>query len=365
MLPEQTESADATEVVEAREADPRAVDAAASGDPADVRDDPAADDAGTQGGPDPSGHPLVQDLVLNPGRWRIWPAVAVLRWLQRRMRSATPRLVFRSRPSLGFAGSEVHDIQLRAEHIDLVLNAPGLAASGSALPTADIARIVADYLDGGALAAWLDGPGDRFMHLLEDAQLLNNPAYALMAGDHVELLTLTADLVGRSAPLTAAAGGELSAPGEDQPSGALAFSGAFLGTASASGLRALFRAFTGLTTDVEEFAGGTVPIGRPARVRLAFGRMLGLSCELPSAGIAVHIRGGDNPVAPAWARDPRRRRSLHLLAASYIGAPSPEARLYLWLDPDNAPRAALDGTTAFGGLAVLGRSSQPVRLPIG
>ena len=335
MPPEQTRSADAAEVDETRDAS------------------------------DPAGHPLVQDLVLNPGRWRIWPAVAVLRWLQRRMRSATPRLVFRSRPSLGFAGSEVHDIQLRAEHFDLVLNAPGLAASGSALPAADIARVVTDYLGGGALAAWLDGPGDRFMHLLEDAQLRNSPAYALMAGDHVEMLTLAADLVGRSAPLTAAAGGELRAPGDDQPSGALAFSGAFLGTASASGLRALFCAFTGLTTDVEEFAGGTVSVARPARVGLAFGRMLGSSCELPSAGIAVHIRGGGDPAAPAWARDPRRRRSLHLLAESYIGAPSPDARVYLWLDPDNAPRAALDGTTAFGGLAVLGRSSEPVQLPIG
>ena len=364
MPPEQTESADATQVVEARDAGPGGVDAPASGNSADPQDDPAADDAGPRDGPDPARHPLVQDLVLNPGRWRIWPAVAVLRWLQRRMRSATPRLVFRSRPSLGFAGSEVHDIQLRAEHIDLVLNAPGLAASGSALPTADIARIIADYLGGGALAAWLDGPGDRFMHLLEDAQLQNNPAYALMAGDHVEMLTLTADLVGRSAPLTAVAGGELKASGKDQPSGALAFSGAFLGAASASGLRALFRAFTGLTTDVEEFSGGTVPIGRPARMGLAFGRMLGLSCELPSAGIAIHIRGGGDPAAPAWVRDPRRRRSLHLLAESYIGAPSPEARVYLWLNPDNAPPAALDGTTAFGGLAVLGHSSQPVRLPI-
>ena len=361
MPPEQAEPDDAAEVAEPRAAGPDADDAPAG----DGRDDaPVPDDAAARDEAESMRHPLVQDLVLNPGRWRIWPAVAVLRWLQRRMRSATPRLVFRSRPSLGFAGSEVHDIQLRPEHIDLVLNAPGLATSGSALPSADIARIAADYLDGGALAAWLDGPGDRFMHLLEDAQRHNNPAYALLAGDRVEMLTLAADLVGRSAPLTAAAGGELKAPGADQPSGALGFSGAFLGTASASGLCALFRAFTGLTTDVEEFAGATVPTGRPARVGLAFGRMLGSSCELPNAGIAVHVRGGGEPDAPRWAGDPLRRRSLHLLAASYIGGPSPEARIYLWLDPDNAPAAALDGTAAFGGLAVLGRSTRPVRLPI-
>ena len=314
--------------------------------------------------PDPGRHPLVQDLVLNPSRWRIWPAVAVLRWLQRRMQSGTPRLVFRSRPSLSFAGSEVHDILFRQEHIDLVLNAPGLAAAGSALPTADIARIVADYLDGGALAAWLDGPGDRFMHLLEDAQLRNNPAYALMAGGQVESLSLASDLVGGSAPLTAGGSGKLEDPGGRQPEGAVGLAGGFLGPASASGLNALLQAFTGLPTQVDEFAGATITTGRPAYIGGAFGRMLGTQCRLPTAGVEINLEGGDDPRTQAWAREALRRQSLHLLASQYIGAPSPEARLYLWLDVGNAPPAALDGNAAFGGLAVLGESTERVRLPL-
>ena len=314
--------------------------------------------------PDPGRHPLVQDLVLNPSRWRIWPAVAVLRWLQRRMQSGTPRLVFRSRPSLSFAGSEVHDILFRPEHIDLVLNAPGLAAAGSALPTADIARIVADYLDGGALSAWLDGPGDRFMHLLEDAQLRNNPAYALMAGGQVDALSLASDLVGGSAPLTAGSGGKLEDPGGRQPEGAVGLAGGFLGPASASGLSALLQAFTGLPTQVDEFAGATITTARPAYIGGPFGRMLGTRCRLPTAGVEINLEGGDDPRTQAWAREALRRQSLHLLASQYVGAPSPEARLYLWLDVGNAPPAALDGNAALGGLAVLGESTERVRLPL-
>lgn len=325
---------------------------------------PAAPDDDGDREADPVGHPLVQDLILNPTRWRIWPAVAVLRWLQRRMQKGTPRLVFRSRPSLGFAGSEVHDVMARTAHIDLVLNAPGLAAAGSPLPSADISRIVADYLEGGPLAAWLDGPGDRFMHLLEDAQLQNNPAYALMAGGRVEALSLAADLVGRSAPLAARAGGDLRAPDTDTPTGAAGLAGAFLGAPSASGLRALFQAFTGLAVEVEEFSGATVPIARPARVGLRVGMMVGMSCRLPSAGVAINLDGADDEAALAWAREPVRRESLHRLATSYIGAPSPEARIFLLLDADAAPAAALDGGAALGGLAVLGRGSQRVRLPL-
>ena len=30
------------------------------------------------------GHPLARDVMLNPSRWRLWPAVAVLRWLLRK-----------------------------------------------------------------------------------------------------------------------------------------------------------------------------------------------------------------------------------------------------------------------------------------
>ena len=163
----------------------------------------------------PDQHPLVRDLLLHPYRWRIWPAVSILRWLQRRMSNA-PRLVFRSQPSLSFASSEVRDLRLHDDRMDLVLNAPGLAATGSPLPASDIARIIADHYEGGALGTWLDGPGDRFMHLLEHVQMRSNPAFALVAVGRVEAFALARDLVGRSAPLTAGGDGTLDATHEEE-----------------------------------------------------------------------------------------------------------------------------------------------------
>ncbi len=320
-------------------------------------------------GPNPAGsdhpdqHPLVRDLLLHPYRWRIWPAVAILRWLQRRMSNA-PRLVFRSQPSLSFAASEVRDLRLHDDRMDLVLNAPGLATAGSPLPASDIARIIADDYEGGALGTWLDGPGDRFMHLLEDVQMRSNTAFALGAGGRVEAFALIRDLVGRSAPLNAGGNGTLDTTNGQEPDGALALAALFLGPVSASGLRGLVQAFTRLPARVVEFAGARIATARPARVGAPMGLMLGVRCELPSAGVDIHIEGGTHPEAPAWAGSARRRRSLHLLATAYIGAVSPEARLYLWLDGANVPPAALGKDTALGGLAVLGTSAVPVRLPL-
>ena len=313
---------------------------------------------------DPARHPLVQNLLLHPSRWRIWPAVAVLKWLQSRMRDRPGRLAFRSKPSLSFQGSEVHDIQFATHGMDIVLNAPGLATSGSPLPSSDIARIVADHLRGGPLSAWLDAPVDSLMQVVQESQLQCNAAFALMGGGRLEASLLAADAMGASAPLSAGPGGELKLPGTTAPEGAVGLAAAFLGPASASGLKALFEAFTGLTTDIVEFAGATVPIGRPARVGLTFGLMLGRQCTLPTAAVEIHLQGGSRASAVAWAREPARRNSLHLLASSHIGGSSPEARVYLWLSPDNVPPAAFDGHTALGGLAVLGRSKEPVRLPL-
>ena len=311
----------------------------------------------------PDRHPLVRDLLRHPHRWRIWPAVAILRWLQRRMSNA-PRLVFRSQPSLSFAASEVRDLRFRDDRMDLVLNAPGLATAGSALPASDIERIIADHHEGGALGTWLDGPGDRFMHLLEDVQMESNPAFALVAGKRVAAFALARDLVGRSAPLTAGGDGALDATGDGEPEGALALAALFLGPVSASGLRGLFQAFTRLPVRVVEFTGAQTATARPARVGAPMGLILGVSCELPAAGVEIHIEGGTHREAPAWARSAARRRSLHLLATAYIGAVSPEARLFLVLDGTNAPPATLDKDTALGGLAVLGTSDVPVRLPL-
>ena len=318
----------------------------------------------TRNAPSPRQHPLVQDLMLNPARWRIWPAVAVLRWLQRLTDASAPKLVYRSHPSLAFAGSEVRDILLREDQIDVVLNAPGLAAAGSPLPSSDISRIIADHHVGGAISAWLDGPSDRFMHVLEEVQMRSDAAFALLAGGGIEAFALTRDLVGRSAPLNAKQGGELLDLDVPQPQGAVALAGLFLGPVSASGLQGLFRAFTGLPARVREFAGAVIEVGRPAQIGQPIGLMLGASCDLPAAGVEVHMDGGDRREAQAWARDATRRASLHFLATAYVGAPSPAVRVYLRLDPGNVPPAAFDDETALGGLAVLGGSGVPVVLPL-
>ena len=320
---------------------------------------PARDDQELQ----PDQHPLIRDLLRHSHRWRIWPAVAILRWLQRHMSNA-PRLVFRSQPSLSFASSEVRDLRLRDDRMDLVLNAPGLATAGSPLPASDIERIIEDHYEGGALGTWLDGPGDRFMHLLEDVQMRSNPAFALVAGGRVEAFAMARDLVGRSAPLNAGGDGTLDAAGDEEPDGALALAALFLGPVSASGLSGLVQAFTRLPARVVEFTGAETATARPARVGAPMGLILGISCELPAAGIEIHIEGGGHREAQSWARSAARRRSLHLLATAYIGAVSPEARLFLVLDGANAPPATLGGDTTLGGLAVLGTSDVPVRLPL-
>ena len=314
-------------------------------------------------------HPLVVDLMLEPHRWEIWPAVAVLRWVLRSASASMDRrITYRSRPSLSFSPSEIDNIALpsiEAGGIELTLNAPGLAAPGSPLPTADIARIINDRRNGGALALWLDAPTDRFMQAVEASEARFNAAFALATGGHVTALQVCADLVGRSAPLGAAAGGALfDLFGRRATGNAQGLAAMFCGPVSAAGLASVFRAFTGLEVHIEEFAGEELIVLHPARVGGPFHVLLGSTCRLPSAGVEVHIEGGDRSEAQDWARDPVRRSSLYLLALSYIGSTSPAARVFLHLEPDNAPPAALDGKAAFGGLAVLGKADRPVTLPL-
>lgn len=211
---------------------------------------------------------------------------------------------------------------------------------------------------------WLDGPGDRFMHIVELVQLQTNPAYALLTGERVQAFAMIADMVGRSAPLSAERGGRLSAAAEGEPEGAVGLAGLFAGSISATGLASLYRAFTGLPTRVLEFAGAVVEIGQPARLGEPLGLMLGVRCRMPTAGVEVRVDGGSRCAAREWARDPERRRSLRLLANAYVGAPSPAVRILLSLNADNAPAAALDGGSALGGLAVLGPVDERVELPI-
>lgn len=320
--------------------------------------------------PEPQGegrlqHPLAQDLLFNPRQWRIWPAVAILRWLLRDASLTLRGLIYRSKPSLAFAGSEVDDIALQRESIDLVLTAPGLAAAGSPLPTVDIARIVADSLPPGrgALAAWLDGPGDRFMQAVETAQARHNAAFALATGGRIEALASVAQFAGRSAPLAAKSGGVLSSAFEAPPEGAIGLAALFVGTISATGMAAVVTAFTELPARVEEFTGGPADIVFPARLGFPIARMLGPNCEMPKAGVDVTVEGGSEPSAQAWAGQAARRKSLLRLCDAYVGTSSPVVSMFLELNEDNAPPARL-GTAAFGGLAILGEATAPVRLPL-
>ncbi len=316
-------------------------------------------------------HPLAQEVLLEPTRWRIWPAVAVLRWLQRQA-SGAQRIVYRSNPSLSFSAAEIQDVAIGADGVEMTLAAPGLAAPGSPLPASDVARILADRDAGGAMAAWLDGPIDLFMHVLEQAQAQNNAAFALATGGDIWAVAVVACLTGRSAALHARADGTLADSMQRRhPEGAVGLAGLYMGTASAAGLEQLFEAYTGLAVEVEEFVGAEVrtmraaAIGGPTGTVLgAAGSVLGTTCRPPAAGIQIVLDAGDDADALRWARDPVRRDALHLLAQSYIGTPSPVAWLFLDVDAGTAPPAALDGEAAFGGMVVLGRTEGMLRLPL-
>ena len=310
-------------------------------------------------------HPLIQDLILSPSRWRIWPAIAVLRWVLRSASKNVRRIVYRSKPSLQFSTAEIEDIGVEESGVEITLAAPGIAAAGSPLPTSDIARVIDDQRAGGALASWLDGPCDRLMHAVEAAQASSSAAFALACGEQVDAWRMMVNLAGRSAPLAASAGGVLSDTWTRPAVGGVGLAAMFVGTASAAGLAEVVRAFTGLPAEVTEFAGADIEVLRPLRIGGTFGSMLGRTCPSPAAGINLTIRGGSNPGALRWARDPERRTSLRFLVLTYLGTPLPQARIFLELHPSNVPAAATHAETALGGVAVLGASTRPVRLPLG
>ena len=147
-------------------------------------------------------HPLVQDLLLNPTRWRLWPAMAILRWLQRQMRKNRIRVVYRTRPTLSFPASEIADIYfVRPNELQIVVNALGLANAGSALPSADIARIIADYRSGGALSLWLDMVADRMLHAAETSVARSVSPFACAMGGFPEADSVLPSLVGHDGVL--------------------------------------------------------------------------------------------------------------------------------------------------------------------
>ncbi|MCY4305554.1 MAG: type VI secretion system baseplate subunit TssG [Aestuariivita sp.] len=312
-------------------------------------------------------HPLVIDLLLNPTQWEIWPAVAVLRWMISQFPEQRRELFYQSKPSLGFPASEIHDIDLSNEssNLKLTLTAPGLACYGSALPTAYIARIVADTYRprGGAIAAWLDGFTNRFMQALESAKMLSSAAFALATAGNVPALRRVSDIAGHTAPLRALPSHRLHEEPSSKPSGATGLAAYFLDNPSAVGLIACLRAFTNLSVRVEEFVGAQVRVLRPARIGSPIMRILGMRSEVPAAGINVILDGGKIMSARYWARDSARRRSLRLICSRYIGNPSITVRLFLDLDKDNVDRAKL-GESALGGMAILGIPSKLIRLPL-
>ena len=310
------------------------------------------------------GHPLITSLMSNPQRWRLWPAVAVLRWMERTEVWKGRSLTYRTKPALCFAGSEISELRFPPDRVAIVLNAVGIACAGSPLPAADITRIIADARLRGALNEWLDGICDRFMHALECMQSQSHSAFAIATGANIEAHTLASIVAGATTPLHAAPTGEIFRGPLQEPAGAIGLAGLFVGTRSARGMEALFAAFTGHSIEVKEFTGAEIDVAHPAVLGRPMGRLLGRRCFSPEAGVEVHIEGGDSKDARKWACEEVRRRSLHKLAAMYVGSGTPAVRFLLWLNPENVPEGRLDGTMTLGGMAVLGSTTNRVALPI-
>ena len=283
-----------------------------------------------------------------PDGWKLWSAVAAARRRRTEREESAPRLVYRSRASLRFLPAEVGEVAARGDRIELLLAAPGFASPGSALPGSDIERIARIP----ALADWLDGTLDRYMHAVESAHARSSEAFALASGGESEALRWIAFLAGRTAPLAASSKSGLGCS-------ALARGGAslgawFLGPPSAAGLAGLLQSYTGLPVRVRERAGAMLANLEPARVGAAIGGLLGERVRVPDAGVDVVLDGVGRDGAAAWAADPVKRRSLGTLLDAYVGGPLPRVRIGLRVDGEGIPAAALDGNARLGGICVLG-----------
>ena len=314
-------------------------------------------------------HPLVQDLLLNPTRWRLWPAMAILRWLQRQMRKNSIRIVYRTRPTLSFPASEIADIYfVRSNELQIVVNALGLANAGSALPSADIARIIADYRSGGALSLWLDMVADRMLHAAETSVARSVSPFACAMGGFPEADSVLPSLVGHDGVLAESRPDGLSLSRRAGARRLTALGALFLGVPTAHGLARAFEGFTSLHARVIEFTGAPLDVSRPARLGAGFGRVLGSRRIVAEAGVTVRLNDGPTcEDAVAWASDPVRIRSLYELARTYIGDASPEPSIELVVRTDElspfAPgaRNALLGGCAMLNLAQTGRTTLELR----
>ena len=301
-------------------------------------------------------HPLVQDLLLNPTRWRLWPAMAILRWLQRQMRKNSIRIVYRTRPTLSFPASEIADIYfVRPNELQIVVNALGLANAGSALPSADIARIIADYRSGGALSLWLDMVADRMLHAAETSVARSVSPFACAMGGFPEADSVLPSLVGHDGVLAESRPDGLSLSRRAGARRLTALGALFLGVPTAHGLARAFEGFTSLHARVIEFTGAPLDVSRPARLGAGFGRVLGSRRIVAEAGVTVRLNDGPTcEDAVAWASDPVRIRSLYELARTYIGDASPEPSIELVVRIDElSPLAPGARNALLGGCAML------------
>ena len=301
-------------------------------------------------------HPLVQDLLLNPTRWRLWPAMAIIRWLQRQMRKNSIRIVYRTRPTLSFPASEIADIYfVRPNELQIVVNALGLANAGSALPSADVARIIADYRSGGALASWLDMVADRMLHAAETSVAQSVSPFACAMGGFPEADSVLPSLVGHDGVLAESRPDGLSLSRRAGARRLTALGALFLGVPTAHGLARAFEGFTSLHARVIEFTGAPLDVSRPARLGAGFGRVLGSRRIVAEAGVTVRLNDGPTcEDAVAWASDPVRIRSLYELARTYIGDASPEPSIELVVRTDElSPLAPGARNALLGGCAML------------
>ena len=314
-------------------------------------------------------HPLVQDLLLNPSRWRLWPAMAIIRWLQRQMRRNRIRIVYRTRPSLSFPASEIAGIYfVRPNELQVVVNALGLANAGSALPSADIARVIADYRSGGGLALWLDMVADRMLHAAETSVAQSASPFACAMGGFPEADSVLPSIVGHEGVLAESRHDGLSLSRGAGARRLTALGALFLGVRTAHGLARAFEGFTSLHVRVVEFTGAPLDVSRPARLGAGFERVLGSRRIVPEAGVTVRLNDGPTcEDAVAWASNPVRIRSLYELARAYIGDPSPEPSIELVVRTDElsplqpGARNALLGGCAMLNLPRTGRTTLALR----
>ena len=254
--------------------------------------------------------------MLNPTRWRIWSAIAVLRWLQRRAGRAgrRPPVPHRAVAELRGFGDQRCRHPRRPPGADPQRSGPGDGRLGAAIVRhrpdhrrqaqrrcpERVARRTRRSLHAGARSD--AGPEQCALRAHH-----RRPGRCAQSADRNR---------GPFGTLDSRPGRRAVPSWQRQPEGALGLAGLFLGPITASGLAAAFRAFTGFPVRVEEFAGAEVLTARPSRVGLPTGMMLGSVCCLPSAGIEVHIEG-------APTRAPGNGRGTRSVAAPCTFWPCP------------------------------------------